>query len=268
MEYPISSFREELNILIKSLKNNRVEVVNQNNIREQTRKTVKQYFEKHRPLIIYKHIDEQLIEGLDSSMQELLRYCNKRTLRKKYLDLLKKCTAQINELEEASLVSDSNHSSKLDLDINNQEKSIIKTLFDISPNAATSYNQALKDIKDSERISWRGTIAELRECLRETLDELAPDKTVKSQPSFKLEKDRKKPTMKQKVVFILRKRKVASAAVDNAKHHIDLIEEMTGSFIRSVYDYSSAKTHGNAKLDDAISVRRHVTLILSELLEI
>jgi hypothetical protein len=55
--------------------------------------------------------------------------------------------------------------------------------------------------------TFRGTASELREALRETLDHLAPDEDVMKAPGFKLERDRKAPTQKQKVRFILRSRR-------------------------------------------------------------
>ena len=66
----------------------------------------------------------------------------------------------------------------------------------------------------SDRISYKGTIAELREILREVLDYLAPDKEVIATPGFKLEKDRFTPTMKQRVRHVLRSRKKSEASTD------------------------------------------------------
>ncbi len=120
----------------------------------------------------------------------------------------------------------------------------------------------------TERLSWRGTAVEFREALREVLDQLAPDGEVTAQPGFKLEKDRTGPTMKQKVVFILKSRKSGSGALNTAKTQVELIEEKTGAFVRSVYVRSSSSTHGTPSREETLSIKNHVALILSELLQV
>ena len=152
--------------------------------------------------------------------------------------------------------------------ISDQDEAIINTLCDLLPSACKSYEQGLHDLADQKRQSWRGPVVEFRESLREILDQLAPDVEIFKQPSFKLEPDRKGPTMKQKVVFILKSRQVGSAVLDTTKSNVDLIEEKTGAFVRSVYNRSSASTHGISTREEAISIKKHIALILSELLKI
>ena len=55
------------------------------------------------------------------------------------------------------------------------EVQIIETLQSLVPTAALSYQQAIRDLADSTRVSYRGPAAELREVLREVCDHLAPD---------------------------------------------------------------------------------------------
>jgi len=61
------------------------------------------------------------------------------------------------------------------------------------PSAALSYRQALVDISDIRRQSFRGPAAELRAAMREVVDKLAPDEDVMVADGFKLEKDRTEP---------------------------------------------------------------------------
>jgi hypothetical protein len=59
------------------------------------------------------------------------------------------------------------------------------------------------------------------------LDHLAPDAEVKKSLGFKLEKDRIKPTMKQKVRFIIKARErgaTESAAPEDAANTIDAMK--------------------------------------------
>ena len=84
---------------------------------------------------------------------------------------------------------------------------LISTLEAIVPTAALSYKQALTDLNIcNHKISFRGTATELREALRETLDHLSPDTAIMKEPGFKLEQNQTKPTMKQKVRYILKMR--------------------------------------------------------------
>ena len=71
------------------------------------------------------------------------------------------------------------------------------------------------DLRSPNRMSYRGPATDLRECLREVLDHLAPDDAVTSGSGFVLEKDRTSPTMKQKVRFILRSRGLGKTALES-----------------------------------------------------
>lgn len=56
------------------------------------------------------------------------------------------------------------------------------------PTAALSYQQAIRDLADGGRVSYRGPAAELREVLREVLDHQAPDGEVMKSSDYKPEK--------------------------------------------------------------------------------
>lgn len=91
------------------------------------------------------------------------------------------------------------------------ERAIVETLGRMLPPSSASYEQALRDIAQGGRVSWRGTATELREVLRELIDHLAPDDTVLASPGSQLEQGQRSPTQKQKVRFILRARRSSSA---------------------------------------------------------
>ncbi len=268
MEDHVSLLRDAIATVAKAVSRARAKVVNRHNLREQVRNLVKTYFETRRPRVLERYENGDRLQPLDTTMQELLTFANARTLRTRYRDKLKDAQKQLNDFEAACFTATSVVSGNHKPGITVQDRGLVETLDKVCPAAAASYAQGLDDLVDQQRQSWRGTATEFRETLREALDHLAPDQDVKGQPGFKLEKDRDRPTMKQKVVFILKSRRASSAAVKTAKTHVDLIEEKTGSFIRSVYDLSSASTHGSPTRDDAISIRDHLALILSELLQV
>jgi hypothetical protein len=93
-----------------------------------------------------------------------------------------------------------------------EDERIIEMLDALVPSAALSYKQAILDLGDGGRVSFRGPALELRETLREVLDHLAPDSEVTGAPGYVQEKDRTGPTMKQKVRFIMKKKAKRSAS--------------------------------------------------------
>lgn len=145
---------------------------------------------------------------------------------------------------------------------------IIETLTDLCPSAAAAYSQALEDLGNVDRQSWRGPATDLREALRETLAILAPDDVITKSPGFKLEKDAHRPTMKQKVRYILKSRGTPGTAMAVPEHAVQGIEDIVGGLTRSVYDRSSMSTHTPTDKREVVRVHGWVRIILCELLEI
>jgi hypothetical protein len=135
------------------------------------------------------------------------------------------------------------------------------------PSAAQSYQQALIDLADPKRQSFRGPAHELREALREVLDHLAPDVEMKA-AGVVLEKDRPKHTMKQKVRHIFKAREKStteSAAPEDAANTVEaLIADMT----RSTYDHGSLAAHKERGQKSVQQLKRYVDVIFHDLLEL
>lgn len=145
---------------------------------------------------------------------------------------------------------------------------IIVSLNDLCPSASLAYQQALIDLSGGDRLSWRGPATDLREALRETLDVLAPDADVMAAAGFKLEAEAKRPTMKQKVRYVLKNRGVPSGAMETPESAVVGIEEFVGSLTRSVYTRSSVSTHTATTRIEATRVLAWVRLVICELLEV
>lgn len=145
---------------------------------------------------------------------------------------------------------------------------IITTLNELCPAASLAYQQALIDLSGGDRLSWRGPSTDLREALRETLDVLAPDADVMAAAGFKLEGEAKRPTMKQKVRYVLKNRGVASGAMETPESAVVGVEEFVGGLTRSVYTRSSVSTHTATTRAEATRVLAWVRLVICELLEI
>jgi len=131
-----------------------------------------------------------------------------------------------------------------------------------------STGRMLQAFHEADRVSWRGTGMELREALREVIDELAPDDKVMASDGFALEKNRTKPTQAQRVKYILRARKSRSAAIDTARQSLETVEAAIAHLARSTYNRGSASTHSAT---DGVEVRRikaNIDAVLAELLEV
>lgn len=239
--------------------------VNSMKLRDETKQVAQTYFRVIRPSLQQFKLTE-FLEPLSLAFETLLRLSegnNSARSYKREIKFIRKIIPRVtSQLEvQGAMVNSGISSSETD-------QKILGTLDILVPSAAQSYRQALSDLADPKRLSFRGPAHELRESLREVLDHFAPDDEVKKAPGFKLEKDRDKPTMKQKVRFIFKARdqnKTESATPENAATTIDgLIADMT----RSTYDRGSLSAHTERGKRDVLQVKRYVDVVFYDILEI
>ena len=233
---------------------------------ELIRSFVTEYFESIRPSIEIKDDIATCIKETDTSFHNLLLLSHKKTTVKKYIELI--------ILIKKNLININAYASSFHTTVNNKismdsiDELIISTLMNLLPSASFSYRQAVEDLQSNNRYSWRGPATDLRESLRETLDYLAPDEQVIGMPGYKPEKDTNGPTMKQKVRYILKNSGISKSISDTTEKATDYIEEMLGSFVRSIYTRTSVSTHTPTDKNEVIKIKEWVKLILCELLEI
>ncbi len=232
--------------------------------KERIRSLVEEYFNEIRPLLDDATVEGTHITSVDSLMHALLQLCHKNSSTAKYKvafrDLKKHLVLLDSWLVATPLRSTAETRESLD-------DRIVVTLRALVPSAALSYEQALVDLAQNQRLSWRGPATDLREALREALDHLAPDADVVSSPGFKQEKDTSGPTMKQKVRFILKNRKASKAIAATTEDASAAVDEAVGAFVRSVYTRSSVSTHTPTSKDEVLRVLSLVRVVLAELLE-
>ena len=144
----------------------------------------------------------------------------------------------------------------------------METLDRLVPSAAASYRQGFNDLNGVDRLSYRGTAAEFREALRETLDHLAPDDQVMAQEGFALEANQTTPTMKQKVRFVLTSRGRNKTQREAAEKSLALIGELSGEVMRAIYNRASLATHVQESKMEVQKIKRYVDTVLFDLLEI
>ena len=136
-----------------------------------------------------------------------------------------------------------------------EDEQTIRKLDALVPSAALSYEQAVLDLKDDSRVSFRGPALELREALREILDHLAPDSEVTAVPGYVQEKDRDGLTMKQKVRFVMKKKGKRSSS-DVPEQTVTAFEEAIAALTRAVYERSSRATHVASERQTVVQLRR------------
>jgi len=265
----IDSFWSNLREAENPIQRSKAVFVNAESTRESVREVVKSYFSKVRPAISTAGVRETTVESMDFCAQELIRLANGKNRRRTFLKHLKELRTYRPEVEMAvAQVASEDEKPVIEKRAFSEiEEKILATLRELLPSAALSYQQVLEDFR-VPRISLRGTASELREVLREVLDQLAPDADVASQPNFKLESGLPKPTMRQKALFVLRARDLSRNAMRPAEHSIEMAEELSARMARSVYEKSSIATHVLTNKDEVARVKHYIDGALIELLQI
>jgi hypothetical protein len=217
-------------------------------------------------LILEELQNAAALAPIDALMQELLRLTQSRALKQRYIVVLRDLERAWNALERVGmpiapvLVGLPQRTT--------QQTTILRTLDAVCPPASVCYQQALQDLSEAARRSWRGTISELREALRELLDKLAPDDAVTAVSGFRLEDGARGPTMKQKARFVLRSRRWSDSDRKPIEDAAQTIEDNVGAFVRTAYTRASVSVHTEPDRRDAQSVLRFVELVFVELLEL
>src|SRR5580700_4237200 len=198
---------DALNAALKKLSHRGTTHVKAAGIREDAKAVVQFYFREVRQRLLDLGISSSQIALLDAEMQQMIEIAAKVTRTATYKGSMRVLDDIRAPLETAIEIAAITASEPASGSLTATETAILKTLDQVVPTTALSYQQLLQDLNDSARVSYRGTASELREVLRELLDHLAPDAEV-MKTGIKLEQGQTKPTMKQKTVFILKARGV------------------------------------------------------------
>jgi len=264
----LAILRDHLKKIRNLLNRARAKQVQAQSIINSSKDFVNQYFNDTRPIFHSKGLDNESLGGLDNWMQQLLTLTQKSSLKSKYNRTVKSIDQELNGVEIALITATTELQTFSTIKLDGKEQRIATTLAGLVKSAGLSYEQACLDLRYDTRCSYRGAAAELRETLREVLDRLAPDEEVVSQNNFKFEKGQKKPTMKQKVRYILKSRGKNKSQTETPESAVALIEEKVGALARSVYNRSSVSTHISTSKQEVRQIKAYVDVVLGELLEI
>ncbi len=262
-------FREALGSLRASLRRSSAQQVKGMADRDSAKTLVQSWFREIRPQLLREGFDESELLEIDDALQTLLQLSNGSNRRSSYTRELETTHSALNVVEgrREMLLGQVDVAPPPRTVLTEIESQIHRTLEALVPSAALSYMQAVIDIHDVDRISLRGTANELRSVLWDVLDRLAPDADVMAAQGFKLEKDRAKPTQKQKARYILKSR-LGATARRTPEATLDLIEERVGALTRSLYDRSSISAHLETAPAEVRQLKMYVDTVLAELLEI
>jgi hypothetical protein len=237
--------------------------------RDAAQALLQEWFRITRPALLSVGLAEEPLFEIDTEMQDLLRLAGGRNRRASYMAILDDAWRAVRPLAilQEKAISEGKTQSQTP-SVSPLEERMLDTLSVLVPSAGLSYQQAILDLADQSRLSFRGPANELRSALWDVLDRLAPDSDVMSAPGFKLEEHRKKPTQKQKARFILRSRQIPENARRAPETTVALVEEIVSTLTRAVYDRSSISAHIAATREEVHQVKMYVDTVLAELLEI
>lgn len=215
-------------------------------------------------------LDADRIDQLKTDAEALLRLAGGNNAKSSYTSILTSITRTLDGLdaERCTRIGALANRSVNKPARSRIEEGILTALSELVPSAALSYEQALRDLNDPDRVSFRGTANELRETLRDVLSTLAPDDDVEAEDGFKYEKDQSKPSMKQKVRFILRARGVPKKAQKTTEASAAVVEELVGGLARAFYDRASLSAHTKQTYDEVARAKAYLDPLLAEILEV
>ena len=228
------------------------------------------YFSDARPQVVAVGGETEVLLRHDELWQQLVRFAHGNNARRTYLRTIDALRRQLTEFNISALTTPAVQTaqSTANAPLSHEETLILQTLESLVPSAAASYRQGLLDLVGPERLSYRGTAAEFRESLRETLDHLAPDADVETQRWYEPADGQKRPSMKQKARYILTFRGRNKTQRDSAERMFGLIEELSGEVMRAVYNRASLATHVHQSKVEVQKIKRYVDTVLFDILEI
>jgi Predicted pPIWI-associating nuclease len=262
-----SNWWNEIDALLTFLYRGKGLFVSSHEVREQAKAVVQYYFREVRPQLVSLSLPEGNIDELDWICQYLLKLSSATSRKSTYRTRLRELRNVRGKIGSAIEVAATEKARATTLLLTPTEAAIHRTLDKLIPSAALSYRQVLKDLAESDRASYRGTAAEVREVLREVLDHFAPDDAV-LQSGISLEKGLTRPTMKQKATFILKARHVGESQRKPAEDSVQAVQESVGAIARSVYTRGSLSTHVSTTRKEVLSFKGYADAVLADLLEI
>lgn len=234
------------------------------------REMVEQYTGIVRAELVARGFTDCELEVVDAEMEATLRLAGGTKPRAAYLNSGRNVRETLRELDIARVMRAGAVTSRTEAQAQAARTAIdgliVDALVQILPSTAASYEQALLDLDDPGRLSYRGVANELREVLREVLDFYAPDEALKAagikpDPDYGF-------TQKQKVRHIMRQRGVAENAREAPERTVELIEAAMASLTRATSVRASISAHVSTGRTEARTIKPYVEVVLADLLDV
>lgn len=134
-----------------------------------------------------------------------------------------------------------------------------------SAELADSFEQVLRDLNDFTRLSYIGPAGEVREVLRATIQELAPDEEIKKQPWFvgHQQGNKMNPTQAERTRYAVQ---VRGGSAEQVKNTDALIDELVGQISRSTYSSGSSALHAGTAQEKVRKLTGWIFALLDEVL--
>jgi len=234
------------------------------------RSIVGAWFSEYRDAFIRIVGEDEQISVMDDAMQRLLRLASKESARRTVVRAL---GVAIRHFTDKLLVpvSRAYWSQAPGRTPVGRDEDAANRLRQLAPDLADSYEQAVLDIEETDRISYRGPAAELREVLTGVLHMLAPNPRVEETDWYREARRtgvraEPTPTRAERVKFILRSRAKGSAVTEVGESFMTSVEERLANVVNATYRRGSAATHGSTERDEMGQLLPYVNAILREIL--
>lgn len=234
------------------------------------RSVVGAWFAEYRPAAIQIVGEERYILLMDEEMQNLLKLASGSNSRR---TVVRRSASAIRHLRDNLLVplSRAYWSKAPERSPAGRDDEVARRLEQVDAELANGYEQAVIDVEDTERLSYRGPAAELREILTDVLHKLAPNQQVEATEWYRESRKsgtRKEPTptRAERTKFILRSRAKGSAVTDSAESYMTSVEERLANVINATYRRGSAAAHGGAEREELVNLLPYINALLKELL--
>ena len=214
--------------------------------------------------------DEQLMAPMDELLQQLLRRTSDGRARTTVIRDVRSARRYFNDSLLVPL-SRAYWSRAPQQGPAGFDREVELRLRRLDPNLAKGYAQAVFDIEDDDRLSYRGPAAELREVVTDALHILAPTGEVQATDWYREARrsgarTEPTPTRAERVKFILRSRLQGSAQTDTAETFMTSVEERLASVVNSTYRRGSAAAHGGTEREELQLLLQYINALLRELL--
>jgi hypothetical protein len=252
-----------LNSLVAVIERSGRKIVSPSSVQPTISAIARIHFESVRPELTRHGVTAALVKSLDDILQELIVLGSEINPPAAYSE-----TRSIAPLFLKATIELAKARGEQRLVLSHAEQNILRRLEGMLPVSADSYEQAIRDIVEGGKVSWRGTATELREVLREVIHHLAPTEDVIAAPGYAHEEGQNKPTQRQRVRHILTTRHSGDAALASAEGALTTVDEMVALLARTTYNRSSASTHGGTGATEIRNLKGYIDALLSELLTV